>query len=236
MKSVLITGTNTGVGKTIICRCLAAYMQEKGVNIISQKWVQTGCDQTDDIKDHMLKPLPVWNQIKDIEVLRAPYRLKYPASPHLAAALEGVEIDVKIIEEYHTQLCQQFDIVLVEGSGGALVPLNEKILLVDLAARLKMSVVIVVPNKLGCINHALLTIEALRIRELNILGLIFNRMNGKDKDDETILRENVRIISLIAGVPVIGEIPFLRSDADVFNCTKSIGEAFYKRWMEDKND
>lgn len=234
MKSVLITGTDTGVGKTIICRHLAAYMQEKGVNVITQKWVQTGYDQTDDIKDHMLKPLPVWNQIKDIDVLRAPYRLKHPASPHLAATLGGVEVDIKIIEESHTRLCEYFDLVLVEGSGGVLVPLNEKILLADLAARLKMAVVIVVSNKLGCINHTLLTVEALRIREIKILGLIFNRMN--DNGDETILRENIRIISLIAGVPVIGEIPFLRSDADGFIRTKSIGEAFYKRWMEDKND
>lgn len=234
MKSILITGTDTGVGKTIICRYLAAYMQEKGVNVITQKWVQTGYDQTDDIKDHMLKPLPLWNQVKDIDNLRAPYRLKHPASPHLAAALDGVEIDIKIIEEYHARLCEHFDPVLVEGSGGVLVPLNEKILLADLAARLKIAVVIVVPNRLGCINHALLTIEALRIREIKILGLIFNRMN--DNGDETILSENVRIISLITGVQVIGEIPFLRNDADGFNRTKSIGEAFYRRWMEDKND
>ena len=234
MNSVLITGTDTGVGKTIICRYLAAYMQEKGVNVITQKWVQTGSDHADDIKDHMLRPSPLWNQVKDIDTLRAPYRLKHPASPHLAAALDGVEIDIKIIEEYHARLCEHFDLVLVEGSGGVLVPLNEKILLADLAARLKMAVVIVVPNRLGCINHALLTIEALRIREIKIFGLIFNRMN--DNGDETILRENVRIISLITGVPVIGEIPFLKGDADGLNLTKSIGEAFYKRWMEDKND
>jgi len=73
-----------------------------------------------------------------------------------------VQIDIKIIEESHARLCEQFDLVLVEGSGGVLVPLTEKIVLADLAARLKMAVVAVVPNKLGCINHILLTIEALR--------------------------------------------------------------------------
>ncbi|KQC06429.1 MAG: hypothetical protein APR62_07930 [Smithella sp. SDB] len=234
MKSVLITGTDTGVGKTIICRYLAAYLQEKGVNIITQKWVQTGCDQTDDIKNHMLKPLPVWNQVKDIDTLRAPYRLKHPASPHLAAALEGVQIDIKIIEESHARLCEQFDLVLVEGSGGVLVPLTEKIVLADLAARLKMAVVVVVPNKLGCINHILLTIEALRKREMSICGVIFNRMN--DDDDEAILNENVRIISLIAGVPVMGEMPFLGKDADDLKNAKKVGEAFYKCWKENKND
>jgi dethiobiotin synthetase len=232
LKSVLITGTDTGVGKTIVCRHLAAYMQSKGVNVITQKWVQTGCDYADDIKDHMLKPLPAWNRVQDIDDLRTPYRLKHPASPHFAAYLEGVEIDIKIIEESHALLCKHFDLVLVEGSGGVLVPLTEKTLLADLAARLKMAVVIVVLNKLGCINHALLSIEALRLRRILILGLIFNRMD--DQSDEAILRENVRIISLIAGVPVIGEMPFLKSDADGFDRAKDVSEAFYKCWREDK--
>jgi len=234
LKSVLITGTDTGVGKTIVCRHLAAYMQSKGVNVITQKWVQTGCDYADDLKDHMLKPLPAWGEVQDIDTLRTPYRLKHPASPHLAASLEGVEIDIKIIEESHALLCKHFDLVLVEGSGGVLVPLNEKILVADLAARLKMAVVIVVSNKLGCINHALLSIEALRLRQIPIPGLIFNRMDGQS--DEAILRENVRIISLIAGVPVIGEMPFLKSDADGSEHVKDIGEAFYKCWKENKND
>ena len=232
MKSVLITGTDTGVGKTIVCRHLAVYMQNKGVNVITQKWVQTGIDQADDINDHMLKPLPAWDQVQDIDNLRTPYRLKYPASPHFAAALEGVEIDIKVIEESHARLCKHFDLVLVEGSGGALVPLTEKIQLADLAARLKMDVVLVVSNKLGCINHALLSIEALRVRGIPVLGLIFNRMD--ENGDEIILRENVRIISLIAGVPVIGEMPFLRRDTDGSEHFKDIGEAFYKRWREDK--
>jgi dethiobiotin synthetase len=230
LKSVLITGTDTGVGKTIVCRHLAAYMQSKGVNVITQKWVQTGIDQADDIKEHMLKPLPAWNRVQNIDTFRTPYRLKYPASPHFAAALEGVEIDIKTIEESHALLCQHFDLVLVEGSGGVLVPLNEKILLADLAARLKMAVVIVVLNKLGCINHALLSIEALRIRKIPILGLIFNRMD--ENGDEIILRENVRIISLIAGVPVIGEMPFMMRDAIESERVKDIGEVFYKCWSE----
>jgi len=232
LKSVLITGTDTGVGKTIVCRHLAAYMQSKGVNVITQKWVQTGCDCADDIKDHMLKPLPAWGEVQDIDDLRTPYRLKLPASPHFAASLEEVEIDIKIIEESHALLCKHFDLVLVEGSGGVLVPLTEKILLADLAVRLKMTVVLVVSNKLGCINHALLSIEALRLRGIPILGLIFNRMD--ENGDEKILRENVRIISLIAGVPVIGEMPFLKSDADGFDRAQDIGEAFYKRWRKNK--
>jgi dethiobiotin synthetase len=207
-------------------------MQSKGVNVITQKWVQTGIDQADDIKDHMLKLLPAWDQVQDIDTLRTPYRLKYPASPHFAAALEGVPIDIKVIEESHALLCKHFDLVLVEGSGGVLVPLTEKILFADLAARLRMAVIIVVLNKLGCINHALLSIEALRVRGIPILGLIFNRMSKNG--DEKILRENIRIISLIAGVPVIGEMPFLKSDADGFDRAQDVNEAFYECWREDK--
>ena len=231
MKSVLVTGTDTGVGKTMLCRFLASDLRQKGVNVITQKWVQTGCGQDDDIRDHNLFPLPAWKEVENLDDLRTPYRLKYQASPHLAADREDIRIDIEKIETSYARLCRYFDLVLVEGSGGVLVPLTGEVLLADLAARLSMAAVVVVRNQLGCINHTLLTLEALHARGIPVLGTAFNRMSADG--DETILRDNVKTVSLISHIPILGEIPFLEKDADVTGALGDLADVFYQRWKEE---
>ncbi len=232
-RSIFITGTDTGVGKTIVCRHLAAYLQSRGLNVITQKWVQTGSNENDDIREHHLA-LPVSvAQIPHLEELRCPYSFPYAASPHLAAKIQGMEIKAEKIEKALIALEKTFDVVLVEGSGGALVPLNEKMLMADMAARLGMPVLIVVANKLGAINHTLLTLEALAARGIRVTGLIFNRV-GKS-GDETILNDNIRIISQFAHVPVLGEIPFVTSFKETTSAFEPVGAAFYQLWKQ-KNE
>jgi len=229
-RSILITGTDTGVGKTIICRHLAVYLQSRGLNVITQKWVQTGCAESDDIREHNLT-LPVSvAQIPNLKELRCPYSLPYAASPHLAAKSHGVEIKAARIEEALSTLERHFDVVLVEGSGGALVPLNEKTLMADMAARLEMPVLIVAANRLGTINHTLLTIEALSGRSIHVWGLIFNRI--EKSDDEKIPGDNIRIISHFVHVPILGEMPFVERPKEIQNDFKPIGAAFYRLWQE----
>lgn len=228
MNSVLITGTDTGVGKTVVCGCLAAYLRDLGLNVITQKWVQTGCGSSDDVELHSITPLDSDYTADDLADLRMPYRLKHPASPHLAAELEGVQIDVAKIEFAHAKLTQHFDLVVVEGSGGALVPITKTILMADVAVRLNLPVVIVAENKLGCINHALLTVEALRARGLRVVGLIFNRIGNEW--DETILTDNIRAIARLAGVPVLGEMPGMDERQYAAELFRPIGEAFYREW------
>jgi dethiobiotin synthetase len=231
-KSVLITGTDTGVGKTIICRHLAAYLQFRGLNVITQKWVQTGCTENDDIREHHLTLPASVAQIPNLKELRCPYSLPYAASPHLAAKIHGVEIEAEKIEKTLIALEKYFDVVLVEGSGGALVPLNEKMLMADMAARLGMPVLIVVANKLGAINHTLLNVEVLSARGLDIHGLIFNRVGNSG--DETILHDNIRIISQFSNVPILGEMPFVERPKEIQDDFAPIGAAFYRLW-EEKN-
>jgi dethiobiotin synthetase len=232
-RSILITGTDTGGGKTIIFRHLAAYLQSRGLNVITQKWVQTGSNENDDIREHnLVLPLSV-AQIPHLEELRCPYSFPYAASPHLAARIQGVEIKEEKIEQALIALEQYFDVVLVEGSGGALVPLNEKILMADMAARLGMPVLIIVANKLGAINHTLLTLEVLAARSISVIGLIFNRV--ENSGDETMLSDNMRIISQFAHVPVLGEMPFVTSFKETTSAFEPIGAAFYQRW-EKKNE
>jgi dethiobiotin synthetase len=228
MNGVIITGTDTGVGKTVVCRCLAVYLQSLGLNVITQKWVQTGCESSDDVQLHSITPLITTFPANKLAELRVPYRLKYPASPHLAAALEGDQIDTAKLEAAYAELAKHFEMVIVEGSGGVLVPIAETIVLADVAAHLSLPTVVVVGNKLGCINHTLLTIEALRSRGLRIVGLVFNRVESAC--DETIFTDNVRITGLLGGVPVLGELPYLAEPEDAADLFRPIGEAFYRKW------
>lgn len=226
----MITGTDTGVGKTIICRYLAAYLKSRGLNVVTQKWVQTGSKESDDIREHNLTLQASAAQMPDMKELRCPYSFPLAASPHLAARSQGVKIKAARIEEMLCALEQRFEVVLVEGSGGALVPLNEKLLLADMASRLKIPVVIVIANRLGAINHTLLMVEALRVRGLHVMGLIFNRV--EKNGDKKILNDNIHIIGHLSRVPVLGEMPFLTGNGDAHAAFEPIGAAFFSQWSK----
>ncbi|MFH0731557.1 MAG: dethiobiotin synthase [Candidatus Omnitrophota bacterium] len=193
MKAIFVTGTGTGVGKTTVCRLLERFLKTNGYRTITQKWICTGS-----------KTLPI-NKDKQ------PYTFKFPASPHLAARLERKCVSKKIIKQSFRNLQRQFDFVIVEGIGGALVPFNNKQLVIDIAKELKLPVLVVIDNKLGAINHALLTIEALRRRKMNIIGLIFN--NRRKSQNKIILNDNVDIIKRLTGKRVLGVLPFIQRRA-----------------------
>lgn len=228
MKAVFITGTDTGIGKTIVTGMLAQYLLEKGLSVITQKWIQTGCEGfPEDIETHlrlMNKPKSYMEQYLPLIV---PYSFKLPASAHLAAQVEGVSIDPLRIEQGYYQLCKEFDFVIVEGIGGALVPYNEKSFLIDIAKQLNLPILVVAQNKLGCINHATLTIEAIRRRGLHIAGIVFNGCS--EETDQLILKDNPRIISKLTGEMVLGELPW-SMDCDVLRkAFIPIGDRLYQQ-------
>lgn len=193
MTSFFVCGTDTGVGKTVITGLLARTFLDEGYSVMTQKWVQTGSKGfPQDIATHLKLMGKSKNYVKGLMDLVCPYVFKYPASPHLAAKLERKKVEVRKIKEAYKTLCDMFDIVIVEGVGGALVPLNEKTLLLDVVKELKMQVILVVGNKLGAINHALLTAEAIRSRGIKIAGVVFNEMK---KGGQAIRNDNVKIIS-----------------------------------------
>jgi len=201
-KSIFVTGTDTGIGKTVITGLLARYLLENGENIITQKWVQTGSTGLPtDIKTHLMLIGKNKNYLQGHFNRVAPYVFRYPASPHLAAKLENKKIKTgKIIADFKN-LSAKFDRVIVEGAGGVLVPINERELLIDLAGKLKLGVLLVAGNRLGAINHTLLSIEALKARRLNILGVVFNNLSSKDR---MILEDNYKTVKRISGVKVFG--------------------------------
>jgi len=202
---IFVTGTDTGVGKTVVTGLLARFLKEQGYRVTTQKWIETGCR-------NLNKPYS----------LTQPYRFKFPASPHLAAAKERRTVLVNKIKNSFKQLAKNFDFVIVEGIGGALVPFNNKRLVIDIAKDLKLPSIVVVGNKLGAINHSLLTIEALRKRKMKIIGLVFN--NLKAKEDRTILRDNPQIVRTISKEKILGSLPYSRSKKFLYKKFIPIGK------------
>lgn len=208
-KSVFITGTDTGVGKTVITKLLTEFLANQGFNAAAQKWIQTG-------------------KVNDLPS-GAVYKFTLPASPHLAAACEHKNVDPKKIQNAFRQLVKEHDFVVVEGIGGALVPYNQKDLVIDLAQKLKLPVIIVAQNKLGVINHTLLTIEALKKRNLKIIGIVFNHIeHGKTKAERLIQADNPRIIQKFGKVKVLGTLPCSSNFIGLQHAFKKIGTSILK--------
>ncbi|MDD4940072.1 MAG: dethiobiotin synthase [Candidatus Omnitrophica bacterium] len=211
MKSVFITGTDTGVGKTTVTALLGRYLADKGYKAATQKWIETGCREK-------LEGTPA-----------APYRFRVPCSPHLASGIEKRSIDPDKIVKSFRSLAGKNDFVIVEGIGGALVPFNEKDLVIDIAVRLKLPVLVVAQNKLGAINHTLLTVEALRKRKLNIMGIIFNDIKG---EDSRIARDNPSIIRSLTAERVLGILPWTKDWEKLYGSFCNIGDKILSGFID----
>lgn len=205
MRGIFITGTDTGVGKSIVTGFLAKYLRGKGYKVVTQKWVQTGSCSSTDINLHLKIMGVSKGAIKGYLDCVCPYVFKLPASPHLAAKTEKKKINIARIKESFKLLSSKFDFVIVEGIGGALVPVNEKRLVIDIAKELGLPVLVVAQNKLGAINHTLMTIEVLKHRKMKILGILFNNCQGQNK---LILQDNPDIIKKITGQKILGVLPW----------------------------
>jgi len=208
LPSVFITGTDTGVGKTVVTGLLYRYLLRRGYNAVTQKWIQSGSGQGGgDVKTHLRlagrKPAAVNASVSEL----VPYSFIFPASPHLASRLERSRVSSSVIIKHFSRLRARYGCVLVEGVGGALVPFTKKRLVIDIAAELRLPVIIVAKNKLGAINHTLLTIEALRRRRMEILGIIFN--GAPARTPGVIIRDNPKIIRSLSGVRILGHIPLM---------------------------
>lgn len=221
VKGIFVTGTDTDVGKTIVTGLLARYLNECGLNVITQKWVESG---NADIKTHfkLSKKRP------DISShYLCPYSFRFPASPHLASRIEHTKIKKTRIKHAFEFLKKRFSLVIVEGSGGLLVPITRKTLLIDIAKDLSLPVLIVSRNCLGTINHTLLVIEALKKRKMEILGIVFTNQQHEKKE---ILEDNPMIIKNLTKVKIFGSLPFIKEKGALFKAFVPIGERI-KRWI-----
>ena len=138
-----------------------------------------------------------------------PYILQKPAAPHLVAKNLGIFLDPKVMLEGYKRILTKADSVVVEGAGGFLVPVNEKYTLGDFAKELNLPVILVVNIKLGCINHALLSIEAIQSKGLSVFGWVANLSQKASEYSTENIESLERILQLNYGVSLIGKIPFL---------------------------
>ncbi|MBI5573043.1 MAG: dethiobiotin synthase [Elusimicrobia bacterium] len=228
MKAIFVTGTDTNVGKTVVSGLLARCFLDRGYRVITQKWIQTGSNLFPvDIEMHLRFMMRGREYIKDYSALVTPYIFKFAASPHLSSDMEKRKIDVGRIKKSFNILLKKFDFVIVEGTGGVLVPYNKKRFIIDIAEELNLPVLVVAANKLGAINHTLLTIEAIKKRNMNILGIVFNNLNKNE--NKIVLRDNPRIISKLAKEEVLGILPWQKDTRLLYKAFVPISSRIFRK-------
>lgn len=206
MRGVFVTGTDTGIGKTLVSCGLLRGFAAASLRSVGMKPVASGAIHTleglrnDDalaIQRSASVPLPYeWVN---------PYAFEPPIAPHIAAAEAGVQIELSVLLDTYRRVCERGDAVVVEGVGGWQVPLAERLSLPELALALALPVVMVVGMRLGCLNHAFLTARAIRADGLRLAGWIANQVESEfPRADENLatLREGLP-------APLLGTVPYM---------------------------
>lgn len=177
---IFITGIGTDIGKSWATGWLANRFKSDGKKVITQKFIQTGNrDMSEDIILHR-KIMGIPLQTADLLHITCPVILSYPASPHFAALVDKTEIDLNLIAEASKTLDNQYDIVLVEGAGGIMVPISEDYLTIDYITDHNLPVVLVTNGDLGSISDTLLALEAIKNRDISLYAVIYNPYFDKD--------------------------------------------------------
>ena len=207
VKGYFVTGTDTEVGKTLVSGALILKLRAAGMKALGFKPVVAGCYQ--DAQGRRLnedvETLRIASNLEHDKLDLCPYLLDMAAAPHLAAEKQQLHLNLKTITKSYEEVCRHGDLVIVEGAGGFLVPLNAQEGLDDLAQNLDLPVIMVVGMRLGCINHALLTYEAIQSRHLKIAGWIANTLSI----EMPLLQENIQTLKSKMPIPFLGCIPAL---------------------------
>lgn len=201
-----VTGTDTGVGKTTVTVRLMQQLAAQGLKVIGMKPVASGCEWIDGRwqNEDVLQLTAAANVTAPAELVN-PYCFQPPIAPHIAAAQAGVEIDLAVIQAAYRQLSMLADVVIVEGAGGLLVPLNQaQHTIADLILALDMPALMVVGMRLGCINHAALTAEVLKQRGISLCGWVANYLDP----NMSMPQENLQTLTGCLQHPPLFEVPF----------------------------
>ncbi len=206
-RGVFVTGTDTGVGKTFVAAALARGLTRDGLRVAVMKPVAAGIAPDEQLPADVTALTSAASFDAPLEDVN-PYAFAAFTAPHIAAAEAGVAIDVERIAASYGRLAARADAVVVEGAGGALVPLDVRHDMLDIAARLRLPVLIVVGVRLGCINHALLTALAVRARGLTLVGWIANRIDPRMEA----AAQNVRTLADALPAPLLADIQWRDGD------------------------
>ena len=193
MKAILVTGTDTGVGKTYVTYNLALEIKRKGVSVGCFKPVETYVSEVPE--DGKLLSEATGQPIEEV----VPVRFSLPLSPYAAEMEEGKEIDLEDLTDRFHKLREKYDIVLVEGAGGIAVPIKRNFTYADLALKWGLDVIIVGRAGLGTLNHTYLSWFYARERGLNLIGIVLNGFSGEDVSERT----NPKIVEEMTGIKPI---------------------------------
>lgn len=199
-----ITGTDTEIGKTHSAVKLIEHWQAQGRKVLAMKPVASGCEILPDgrwFNDDVARLTAATGQT-DLELMN-PYRFLPPVSPHIAAREAGVTVSLDVIRANMQSLAAECDVLLVEGAGGWLAPLSDELSMADLARQLGLPVILVVGMKLGCINHALLTAQAINASGAMLAGWVANRVVPQ----QLAYADNLATLQAKLGQPLL-ELPF----------------------------
>lgn len=179
-KVFFISGIDTNIGKTFATGIIAGMLAEGGKSVITQKMIQTGCVEiSEDIEMHRrLQGIPFTKDDKDGTT--CPYVFSYPCSPHMAAEIDGRTISLSVITEATDQLRAKYDLVLLEGAGGLMVPVDMHLTTMDYIQQCEYPLVLVTSGRLGSINHTLLALAACRQYGIHVKALVFNESPAED--------------------------------------------------------
>lgn len=222
MSAIFVAGTDTDVGKTHVCGLLLDFLLKKGVKAGYQKWAATGPESPPaDLKACLtMAGIPLEPELVGSQVV---YHFALPASPHLAAEQEGKSVDPELIRKKYQEMSARYELLVVEGVGGIMVPLNRELLLADLLQELKIATLVVAKSGLGTINHTLLTLEGLRHRGIPVLGVVFS--DGASDEDDLLAEDNMRTIAEIGQVRVFGRLRRCRDSVQARAAFAPVGRA-----------
>lgn len=208
MQGYFITGTDTEVGKTWISLGLVEALKRQGHKVGVMKPVSAGCEQT--VAGLRNEDALLLQQRSNVALgydAINPYAFAPAIAPHIAAAEAGLRMDIETLRKHYLDIAAQSDCVVVEGAGGWQVPLNDFQTLADLARRLELPVILVVGLRLGCLNHALLTVASIRASGLPLAGWVANQLLPRmDRLDE-----NLQTLEQWIDAPLLGRIPYLEA-------------------------
>lgn len=202
---LFVTGTDTGVGKTRMAAALCAAFVVAGRRVAGMKPVASGCDWTPEgLRNADALALHQAMNVRASYDEVNPYAFAPAIAPHIAAAEAHRTIDFELLDRCYERLCLQSEVTIVEGAGGWLAPLDQRRTFADLAARWQLDIILVVGMRLGCLNHALLTVESIHRRGRKLAGWIANGIDPGFERPE----ENLRTLRDAIAAPCLGSFPY----------------------------
>ena len=239
-KALFVTGTDTGVGKTVLSAGLIRWARNRGLKAVGVKPVETGCL----LKSGMRYPEDGAALHKasqgDITLDECcPYRFSLPAAPYRAAAMEGSRIHVSELEEHVRTIVAGADLTVVEGAGGLMVPIYERALMIDFITSLRFPVLLSARMALGTMSHTLLSVEALKSREMSVLGIVLSPCSDRPGPEEEYTPQD---IARLAGDIPVATLPRFHTDqlADPEVIAQTMDEhwpgTLLERWVYQEND